>query len=125
MNPLREKFGARVRELRKNLGYSQEKLADKIDWETPNLSNLENGKCFLKPESIEKIATALNVEVKELFDFEHFQDREFLLNYIESFLNNASLSDITFLYPSRHSPILPANPVCSVSTRLNCCPSIG
>lgn len=98
MNPLREKFGARVRELRKNLGYSQEKLADKIDWETPNLSNLENGKCFLKPESIEKIATALNVEVKELFDFEHFQDREFLLNYIESFLNNASLSDITFLY---------------------------
>lgn len=98
MNSLKEKFGARIRELRKMIGYSQEKLADKIDWETPNLSNLENGKCFLKPESIEKIASALQVNVKELFDFEHFQDREFLLDYIKGFLKKASLSEIIFLY---------------------------
>ena len=56
MNSLKKKFGARVRELRKSLGFSQDKLADRIDWETSNLSNLENGKCFLKSENIEKFA---------------------------------------------------------------------
>lgn len=98
MGSLKQKFGARVRELRKTLGYSQDKLADKINWETPNISNLENGKCFLKPESIEKIAQALNVEVKDLFDYEHFKDKELLVDYIKLFLKNASCSDIIFLY---------------------------
>lgn len=98
MSSLKQKFGARVRELRKALGYSQEKFADKIDWDTPNVSNLENGKCFLKPENIEKIAETFNVEIKDLFDFEHFEDRQFLIERITVFLHKADLSDIKFIY---------------------------
>lgn len=98
MNSLKKKFGARIKELRRALGYSQEKFADKIDWETPNVSNLENGKCFLKPESIEKIAKALNVEVKDLFDFEHFQSKENLVEEIVEFLEVATEAELGFLY---------------------------
>ena len=98
MGTLKQKFGARVRELRKTHKLSQDKFADIIDWDKANISNLENGKNFLKPESIEKIAEAFNVEVGELFNFEHFQDKAVLFEYIEKFLQKASLKDIKFIY---------------------------
>ncbi len=76
----------------------QDKFADIIDGDKANVSNLENGKNFAKPESIEKIAHALNINVEELFNFEHFQNKDKLLEYIQSFLNNASMKDIKFLF---------------------------
>ena len=98
MNSLKKKFGARIRELRKALGLSQDKLADKIDWEKSNLSNLENGKCFLKSENIEKFADALNVNVSDLFVFEHLQSKDFLVSELKTFIDNADETDIRFLY---------------------------
>ena len=98
MNSLKKKFGARVRELRKSLGFSQDKLADRIDWEKSNLSNLENGKCFLKSENIEKFANALNVKVSDLFEFEHLQPKENLINELKIFIDSADDADIRFLY---------------------------
>jgi len=68
MKTLKEKFGLRLQEIRKSLGLTQENIAERIEMDIPNLSNIENGKRFMTPENIEKIAKALSVEVKDFFD---------------------------------------------------------
>ena len=98
MKSLKEKFGLRLQELRKSLSLTQESVAENIAMDTPNLSNIENGKRFMSPENIEKIAKALNVEVKDLFDYEHYQSKNILLARIQDFLDTAELEDIEFVY---------------------------
>ncbi len=100
MKTLKEKFGLRIQELRKSLGFTQESVAEKIDMDIPNLSNIENGKRFMTPENIEKIAKALNVEVKDLFDYEHHQPKEKLIIKILEFLKSASPEEVEFIYKS-------------------------
>ena len=100
MKSLKEKFGQRLQELRKSLGLTQETVAEKIDMDIPNLSNIENGKRFMTPENIEKIAKALNVEVKDLFDYEHHQSKEKLIVKILEFLKSASPEEVEFIYKS-------------------------
>lgn len=46
MNSLKAKFGKRIRELRKRSGFTQEKLAEMIGMEPPNISKMENGLHF-------------------------------------------------------------------------------
>lgn len=98
MKTLKEKFGLRLQELRKSLNLTQENIADKINMDIPNLSNIENGKRFMTPENIEKIAKALNVEVKDLFDYEHLQTKDAIIAKIQTFLSTADPKDIEFVY---------------------------
>lgn len=48
------------------------------------MSNIETGRTFPTPENIEKIANVLGVKIKDLFDFDHQQDNEELLDGIIS-----------------------------------------
>jgi len=98
MNSLKIKFGKRVRELRKGYKYTQEQIAEKIGIEPPNISKMENGFHFPQPENIEKIASVFNVEIKELFDFEHFQNKQTLINQITDYLNNADIKKVEFVH---------------------------
>src|SRR5574344_759352 len=98
MFKLKEKFGHRIQELRHSLRMTQEVLAEKIDMDTPNLSNIENGKRFMTPENIEKIALALGVDVKDLFDYGHLKTREELILSINDFLKNTKDENIEFVY---------------------------
>lgn len=69
-------LGKRIKELRKNTGYTQEELAELIDIETSSLSGIESGRHFPSMPTIEKIANTLNVELRELFDFNHLQSTD-------------------------------------------------
>ena len=71
MSELKKLLGRRVQELRKSNGIKQESFAETIGIATRNLSNIETGKCFPAPDTLEKIAAALNCKVKDLFDFDH------------------------------------------------------
>ena len=98
MDTIKIKLGARIKELRKANNLSQAKFAEMIGWDTSNLCNLEKGKTFLKPENIDKIANVLNVDVKELFNFEHFDDKNEIKIYLYKFISDATIEDIRFLY---------------------------
>jgi transcriptional regulator with XRE-family HTH domain len=98
MKSLKEKFGLRLQELRKSLGLTQDNVAEKINMDTPNLSNIENGKRFMTPQNIEKIADVLGVDVKSLFEFEHHQSKGIVLKEIQEYLDNASPEEIIFIY---------------------------
>ncbi len=96
MQTLKEKLGARIKVLRKKLGLSQEELAERINMDTPNLSNIERGKRFMTAETLEKIAQALQTTERELFDFSKHEPQKYYRNDIEKYLDNSSLEDLKF-----------------------------
>ena len=66
--PLRQKFGARVRQLREAAGYSQEAFADVCGYARSYMSRVERGQGNPSLDAIEVFATALQVEVGVLFE---------------------------------------------------------
>lgn len=62
------KFGERVRELRKIKGFSQEELADKANLHRTYIGMIERAEKNITLINIQKIANALEVELKEFFD---------------------------------------------------------
>lgn len=71
MKDIKELFGLRVRELRKRLDMSQEELAEKAKINPKYISRIEMGHQFPSTDILVKLAEALNVEVKDFFEFDH------------------------------------------------------
>ena len=63
-----EKVGRRIKDLRSNLGLSQEKLALKADLDRTYIAGVENGKRNLSLKSLEKILLALEVSFGDFFN---------------------------------------------------------
>ncbi len=68
MNSTLEKFGARIRELRKDAGLSQEKLAELAELHRTYISGVERGERNASLTSIVRIANALDISLSELFE---------------------------------------------------------
>lgn len=66
---LKIKFGKRLRTLRKQQNLTQEQLAEAADISVDFVSLVERGKNAPSFETLSRLAKALDVEVKELFDF--------------------------------------------------------
>lgn len=71
MKTTKELLGARIKELRKARKLSQEELAELIGVEPQHMSRLEVGKSYPSLDRLEKIATVLEVPLKDFFDFSH------------------------------------------------------
>lgn len=65
---VKEKLGNRINELRLEKSLSQEKLALKANIDRAYMHLIEKGKTNVSIELIEKIAIALEVEIRELFE---------------------------------------------------------
>ena len=63
---LRSIFSHNLKKFRTNRKFSQASFAEKIDISIPFLSDIENGKKWVSPVTLVKIAEALNIEVFEL-----------------------------------------------------------
>lgn len=61
------KLGVRIRELRNQIGISQEKFALSIDMDRTYFASVEAGKRNIAICNIKKIADGLNVTLSELF----------------------------------------------------------
>ncbi len=96
MPTLKEKLGLRIKTLRKKNGLSQEKLAELINMDKPNLSNIERGKRFMTAETLERIANALNTTERELFDFSEYTPQKYFRADIEKILDNSQEKDLKF-----------------------------
>ena len=55
-----KEMGERIIQCRKSLGLTQEQLAEKADLTTQAISLFESGKRAMRPDSLLKLATALN-----------------------------------------------------------------
>jgi len=64
---IQQRFGDRVRELRKKKGLSQEDLALACDLDRSYIGGVERGERNISLLNIQKIADALRVSARELF----------------------------------------------------------
>jgi transcriptional regulator with XRE-family HTH domain len=67
---IRATLGKNIKKYRKQKQISQEKLAEVLDIATNFLSDVENGKKWVSPNTLSKITEALDVEVWQLFKTE-------------------------------------------------------
>lgn len=63
-----KKFGGRVRQLRKQKDISQEELAHRADLHRTYIGMIERAEKNITLLNIEKIADALNVSIKDMFN---------------------------------------------------------
>lgn len=64
-----QKFGKKIRQLRIDCGYSQERLGEITGLDRTYISGIERGVRNPSLKNIEKLAKALSVKVSELVDF--------------------------------------------------------
>ena len=66
---LRRKFGERIRELRKERGWSQEELGFKAGIHRTYIGSVERGEQNVSLDNIGRLAKTLRVNLRELFEF--------------------------------------------------------
>ncbi|MBR1907455.1 helix-turn-helix transcriptional regulator [bacterium] len=64
-----KKLGYKIRILRKEKKYSQEMLAEKADLNRVFIGLVERGTTNITVKNLESIANALDINIKELFEF--------------------------------------------------------
>jgi transcriptional regulator with XRE-family HTH domain len=69
---IKVKVGQRIKELRKVIGISQEALANKAEIDRTYVTDVENGRRNISIENLEKLVTALEVQLKDFFDSPNF-----------------------------------------------------
>ncbi len=67
-------IGLRIKELRKKEGISQQELSFGSGLDRTYITQVENGKRNISIVNIEKMANALNLSIKELFNDEQFDN---------------------------------------------------
>ena len=67
MRTIQEKFGARIRELCTNRGWTQEQLADAAGRHWTYIGGIERGERNVTLQVIADLASALRVDIGELF----------------------------------------------------------
>lgn len=98
MSDIKILLGCRIKELRKNGKISQQELAEKINIDQRNLSNIETGRSF-PSKSLLDIANALNVTLSELFEFEHIEmTQQSMFNYITTTIQNFDKEKLSLVY---------------------------
>ena len=72
MTSLRAVLSHNMREQRRRLGFTQAKLAEKVNTSTHYIGMIENGRKFPTPEMLERISAELEIDAPELFSIKTF-----------------------------------------------------
>ncbi len=92
MTKIDKYFGNNIKKFRKAKKLSQEQLAEMVDIARNTLSKIENGKCFVSSETLEKISLALGIDSYELFLFDTIDMLDF--PYYKKLIENLKLDKI-------------------------------
>ena len=92
-------LGRRIQKLRQKVGITQELLSERAGISPKNLSELENGRGNPTLSSLEGLATALDMTLSELFDFqsEQFSPEEIRTQICDS-ISKTPLEDCRLYY---------------------------
>lgn len=73
---IKKNLGKRIKEIRLELGFTQEQLADKLNISAKSLSQIETGNNFVSAETLESLCNVLEIKPKTLFDFDKYEQSE-------------------------------------------------
>ena len=88
---IKKELGKKIKSIRVNRGYTQEKLSEMADISQRALSSIELGENFVTAETLDKLLAALEITSEELFATNAFKDSDELLKHINE--NISKLSD--------------------------------
>lgn len=71
---IKDKVGQRIKELRHELGLSQEALGNKAGVDRTYVTDVENGRRNISVELLEKLITALEVSFQDFFTTKEFKN---------------------------------------------------
>lgn len=91
-------FGKRLKELRKINKLTQEQLSEIIGLDPKQICRIENGACFTTFETLQKISKVFNVEISDLFLYEHKKSKDALINEMNEIFQSASNDQIELIY---------------------------
>ncbi|MBO8431059.1 helix-turn-helix transcriptional regulator [Spirochaetes bacterium] len=86
-------LGKRFREIRKKLGYTQEKFAEIAGIEPQSISKIESGKNYPLLANLEKIANNLNIELSDFFIYSHQNNDDELKKVLNETFDGLSNED--------------------------------
>ena len=91
-------LGKRIKEIRKEAGYTQETLAEAVNIDITTLSGIESGRHFPSLVTLEKIADTLNSDLINFFDFYNHLDIEDMRSIISENLKSLSAEDVKLVF---------------------------
>lgn len=91
-------LGKRIKELRKNKGFTQELLSEKVGIDPKHLSRIECGVNSPSLDLLNKISKVLNVDTCLLFEINHLRDKNTLIKEINEILNSESEENVRTFY---------------------------
>ena len=103
MSTLKEEFGRRVRQKRKEAGLSQEQLAEKANLSANYIGRIERGDKWVSPDVLDRLSRVLRVQVVEFFKFEdpkratEINAFESEMSQINRVLKGHPIEDISFV----------------------------
>ena len=95
---IKKLLGLKVKEYRQKQKLTQEKLSELVDVDQKHISRIEAGGSFPSSELIGRVATALKVEPKDLFEFYHLQSEKDLKKDINLMLEQLSKENLSLVY---------------------------
>lgn len=91
-------FGRKIKEYRKKKNLTQAQLAELVNVDDKHISCIESGKNFPSADLIERLATSLEVEPKDLFEFYYLQDTEDLKSDIDNMLKKLNKDELALTH---------------------------
>lgn len=76
MSDIKVRFGIRLRQLRQRKGWSQDQLARKAGLNSSYIGRIERAERNITLEVVEKLAEALDIPVKSLFEFDDMDSKQ-------------------------------------------------
>lgn len=98
MNPTKVLLGRRIKQLRKEKGWTQDYLSELLGINAKSILRIENGKTFPTVENLEKIADVFNIEIQDLFKNKALAETEILKSVILDIVNGLNEDKIRMLY---------------------------
>ncbi len=98
MNDTLVLLGKQIANLRSKKGFTQEKLAELVNYSPNHISKLESARTNPSFELLVNIAKALDIELKELFNFDEYEDINYIKSEFNKFLKTSDTKRIKALY---------------------------
>ena len=88
---IKKELGKKIKKIRLEKGYTQEKLSEMIDISQKALSLIEIGENFVTSETLDKLLVALEITSEDLFSTNAYKETDELLKMINK--NIAQIGD--------------------------------
>ncbi len=96
MNLDKETIGKKIRQIRKEKGFSQEELSEKIDISPRHMCTIENGNSFPSIETFIKIAEILDININNFFNL-NVESNDNLRAEIYSLIQTSTVQELKLI----------------------------